>query len=63
MMLKEEAQVAIVREWLALPTSARATQYQAFLFAIDARQRFRFRCGGDPHQYIMGWLGPHIGSG
>jgi hypothetical protein len=49
MMLKEEARVAVIREWLALPRASRATEHQAFLFAIAAKERYRFRCNGDPY--------------
>ena len=60
-MLNAEAEGAIVREWLMLPPAQRATEHQAFLFAIDAMQRFHFTCRGDPYQHIKGWLVPHVG--
>jgi hypothetical protein len=61
MMLKDEARAAIVHEWLSLPTSSRATEHQAFLFAIAAKERYRFRCNGDPYQHIKGWLMEYTG--
>ncbi|MCX7358393.1 MAG: hypothetical protein NT015_09670 [Alphaproteobacteria bacterium] len=61
MMLKDDARDAVVREWLALPRASRATEHQAFLFAIAAKERFRFRCSGDPYQHIKGWLMEHVG--
>ncbi|MCL4713719.1 MAG: hypothetical protein KJZ75_02335 [Hyphomonadaceae bacterium] len=60
-MLKEDARQAIIREWLSLPATERATQHQAHLFTIGAMQRYRFRAPGDPHQHIMGWLAAYTG--
>jgi|CXWL01.1.fsa_nt_gi hypothetical protein len=60
-MLKADAQSAIIREWLLLSPPKRATEHQAFLFAIEAMQRYHFSCKGDPYQHIKGWLIPYVG--
>jgi hypothetical protein len=60
-MLKAEAEAAIVREWLLLTPAQRATEHQAFLFAINAMKRHQFVCKGDPYQHIKGWIMPHVG--
>lgn len=61
-MKKEDAKEAILGEWRALPADQRATGHQAFLFAIEKMKQYRFRCKGDPYQYINGWLQSWVGK-
>jgi hypothetical protein len=61
-MKKEDARKAIVGEWRTLPAAKRATEHQAFGFAIQAIQRYKWRASGDPYQEVMGWLSSHIGK-
>jgi hypothetical protein len=61
-MKKEDACKAIVAEWLRLPASERATQLQAFQFAIEAKNRYSWRASGDPCQEAKGWISSLIGK-
>jgi hypothetical protein len=62
MMKKEDARVAIVREWQALPMLERQTDAQALAFAIKAKERYPFRASGDAYQHIMSWIRPYVGK-
>lgn len=62
MMKKDDARRTIVAEWLRLPPADRATQFQAFQFAMKAKERYQWRASGDPYQEAMGWLSSHIGK-
>jgi hypothetical protein len=61
-MKKEEARVAILAEWRRLPAAMRATEHQAFIFAMQAIQRIKWRARGDPYQEAMAWLSRHVGK-
>lgn len=55
-MKQEDAKVAILREWRALPKSKQKSIADRLIFVTQARQKYLFSCAGDPHQIIMGWL-------
>jgi hypothetical protein len=59
---KEDARVAIVREWRRLPAEKRASERQAFYFAKRAISLYRWRASGDPDQEVMAWLLRYIGQ-
>ena len=61
-MLKEEARRAVIAEWRGLPKEQRQTETDALLFAMKAKERYRWRASGDPYQHIMGWIRPYIGQ-
>jgi hypothetical protein len=61
-MKKEKAREVIVSEWLSLPADQRATQSQAFQFAMKAKDRHHWRASGDPYQEAMAWISIHIGK-
>ena len=60
-MLKADAQRAIIREWLALPPEERRTKEQAVTYAMTAAHRFKFRYKGDRYQLIQIWLFKYVG--
>lgn len=53
---------AIIREWMALPTSSRKTTEQAAAFAAKMADTHTFRCAGDRYQRILAWLLPRAGK-
>jgi hypothetical protein len=61
-MKKEDARNAIVAEWRGLPIAKRVTEHQAFSFAMQAIQRFKWRASRDPYREVMGWLSRHVGK-
>jgi hypothetical protein len=61
-MKKEDARNAIVSEWRRLPAEKRATEHQAFSFAMQAIQQHKWRASGDPYQEVMAWLSRYIGQ-
>ena len=59
----DEAQRAIVAEWLELPPSARATEHQAAVFAMKKMPEYQLRSrGAGPYQLINGWLRRYVGK-
>ena len=52
-MLRADAQRAVIREWLALPTDERKIKEQAVAYAMRAADRFKFRYKGDRYQLIQ----------
>jgi hypothetical protein len=57
---EHDARRAIIREWMSLSQDKRQTEEQAAAFTMKAVERHKFRCSGDKHQKIMGWLLPRI---
>lgn len=62
MMNKDDAKKIIVDEWRKLPAADRATQDQALMFAMGAKDRYKWRASGDPYQEAMAWISEHIGK-
>jgi hypothetical protein len=60
-MLKADAQRAVIREWLALPTDERKTKEQAVAYPMRAADQFTFRYKGDRYQLIEIWLFKYVG--
>jgi hypothetical protein len=60
-MNQEDAKREIIREWRALPKEQRQTDEQAALFAMQIKDKYKFRGGSaDPYQTIKGWLQRHL---
>lgn len=59
-MTKEEARLACIRDWMALPSDERQTESQAALFAMKIKARYAFRASGDKYQVVKGWLQRHL---
>lgn len=55
-MTKEEARLACIRDWMALPPDERRTEHQAAVFAMRIKDRYVFRSSDDRYQVIKGWL-------
>jgi hypothetical protein len=60
MMKQEDAQKAILNEWLKLPETERRTEKQVVSFTIkimkDRPDITNFKCSGDRYQIIKGFL-------
>jgi len=54
MMTQAEAKEYILAEWDALPEAKRATGM--FVFAMEMKEKYPFRCSGDRYQWIKGWI-------
>jgi hypothetical protein len=61
-MKKDDVRKAVISEWLRLPVSDRATQMQAFRWAMAAKERYRWRACGEPYQEVMAWISSYIGK-
>lgn len=59
-MTKEEARLACIRDWMALPPDERRTEHQAAVFAMRIKDRYAFRASGDKYQVVKGWLQRHL---
>jgi hypothetical protein len=59
-MNQEDAKREIIREWRALPKEQRQTEKQAALFAMQIKDKYKFRCAGDRYQTINAWLRRHM---
>ena len=56
-MNQEDAKREIIREWRALPKEQRQTEKQAAFFAMQIKDKYKFRGGtADPYQTINAWL-------
>jgi hypothetical protein len=56
-MNQDDAKREIIREWRSLPKEQRQTDEQAALFAMQIKDKYRFRGGTvDPYQTIHAWL-------
>jgi hypothetical protein len=56
-MNQDDAKREIIREWRALPKAQRQTDEQAALFALQIKDKYKFRGGtADPYQTINAWL-------
>lgn len=61
-MKQEDAKRNIISEFLKLPEQER-TETEAVLISFKhsgSDSLFPFKCSGDKHQAIMGWLTPYI---
>jgi hypothetical protein len=55
-MNQEDAKNEIIKEWRSLPKELRQTDEQAAQFAMQIKDRYKFRGGSaDPYQTIKGW--------
>jgi hypothetical protein len=61
MLTKDAALKAIRKEWLALPAADRATEHQAYMFAVKPQTKYKFN-SRDPHKPIMEMLHFYIGK-
>ena len=52
MMLKRDAEQAIIRERLARPEAERQTESHAPVFAMKVKDKFPFRTSGDRYQAV-----------
>jgi hypothetical protein len=60
-MNQEDAKREIIQEWRTLPKERRQTNEQAALFAMQIKDKYKFRGGAaDPYQTIKGWLQRHL---
>ena len=51
----------ILQEWRSLPKEQRQTNEQAEAFAMQIKDKYKFRCGSaDPYQTIKGWVQRHL---
>jgi len=58
-MKQEDAKSIIVSKYLQLSTDER-TENAAECLSFECVDSINFKCSGDKHQVIMGWLTPHI---
>lgn len=56
MMTQAEAKEYILAEWEALPEAKRPSGVDMVGFALEMKEKYPFRCSGDPYQRIKGWI-------
>jgi len=60
-MKHDGARHDIIREWRSLPKEQRQTDEQAEAFAMQIKDKYKFRGGNaDPYQTVKGWLQRHL---
>ena len=55
-MKQEDAKAEILREFRALPKSAQQSSFDRLMFAMKMKDKYTFKCSGDPYQTIAAWL-------
>jgi hypothetical protein len=59
---KEDAQKAIVAQWLRLPAAERANWDQQYEFVKEAMKRYKWRVSAGAFQEAVAWIEPHVGQ-
>jgi hypothetical protein len=55
-MTQEEARRLVLADWRALPEEKRMSNADRLIFAMQAAQKYPFKCSGDQYQIVMSWL-------